>query len=206
MSHSRSFPLLHSAAYIQDFKKFTFTEDQDADQEQDRDHVDDHEHEHVHDFEEEGIMNIPSPPPVSTTPDINSSLLLPKLKNVHTVKSWESVNSSNIGSVHSFPDDNSENGMQAFADGHGKLLTSGQGQQNHSLTELISDDHFIKEKLESSIAQKQWLRKNVTAMKSNAKSRKSQYGSNGRNNSSLLNTGLVHIHHGSKVECICECI
>ena len=151
---------MHSAEYIQDFQKFTFTEDQEQDQDQDQGL------DHVHDFDVEGIMNIPSPPPISSTPDINSSVLLPKVKNMHVVKSWESVNSSNIESVKSFPDDNSENGMQVFADG--KLLTSGQGQQDHSLTELISDDHFIKEKQESSIAQKQWLRKNLNVMKSDA--------------------------------------
>eukprot|EP00486_Rosalina_sp_Unknown_P006115 CAMPEP_0201570140 /NCGR_PEP_ID=MMETSP0190_2-20130828/12253_1 /ASSEMBLY_ACC=CAM_ASM_000263 /TAXON_ID=37353 /ORGANISM="Rosalina sp." /LENGTH=485 /DNA_ID=CAMNT_0047993349 /DNA_START=103 /DNA_END=1560 /DNA_ORIENTATION=+ len=182
LSHSRSFPLLHSAEYIQDFQKFTFTEDKDID------------------IDQEGIMNIPSPPPVSSTPDINSSILLPKIKNVHAVKSWESVHSSNIGSVKSFPDDNSEHQMQAFTDG--KLLTSGPGQINHSLTQLIvSDDHFIKEKQQSAIAQKQWLRKNLSAMKSkrNHGSIDSSFSGGSTNTN---NTGLVHIHqdHGSKTQ------
>ena len=185
MNHSRSFPLLHSAEYIQDFQKFTFTEDKDTNRDNEM---------------MEGIMNIPSPPPISSTPDINSSVLLPKLKTVHAIKSWESVNSSNIGSVKSFPDDNSiENGMQAF--NHGKLLTSGTsgGQINHSLTQLIvSDDHFIKEKQQSSLAQKQWLRQNVNAMKSNPRSIDSSFSGSTNTNT----TGIVHVHqeNASKVQ------
>lgn len=188
MSQSRSFPLLHSAEYIQNFQKFTFTEDKDIDNEM------------------EGIMNIPSPPPISNTPDINQSILLPKVKNVQALKSWESVNSSNIESVKSFPDDKDDNsmdnGMQPFIDG--KLLTSGQGQMNTSLTQLIvSDHHFIKEKQQSSMTQKQWLRQNVNAMKLKQTRNSSIDSSLSGSNNTNTTIGLVHVHQehgGSKVE------
>merc|ERR1711933_518634 len=57
-----------------------------------------------------------------------------------------------------------------------------------SLSHLLSDNHFIKEKQNSSITQKQWLRKSLSAMDV------SQVRS--PNTKSFEDT--VHIHQGSK--------
>ena len=186
LSHARSFPLLHSAEYIQNFQQFTFIDDA------------------VNNFDAEGSQcnYIPSPPPIS---DIHQSILLPKVKNVTAIKSWESVNSSNIGSVRSFGDD----GKSDVGTPDGVVLTQGQGQQDGSLAQLLSDNHFIREKKKSSIKQKQWLRESVSKMR-NAKGRQSTPNTGGSITSkgssfddtmscSTAATGLVHVHHGSKV-------
>merc|ERR1712154_175195 len=142
LHHSRSFPLLHSAEYIQNFEQFS------------KDIM-------IPNNDEEGSQcnGIPSPPPISTTPEVsgNNNKMLPNIKNVHAIKSWESINSSNIGSVHSFGDDDIFNSNHS--DIGDCIVTT-----TASLSHLLSDNHFIKEKQNSSITQKQWLRKSLSAM------------------------------------------
>eukprot|EP01084_Bolivina_argentea_P045562 83876_1 len=81
MKRSRSWPLLHSAEYIQNFEQFS------------RDVL-------VPYDEEEGsqcnVLIIPSPPPISNTPEnnnININMLLPNIKNINALKSWDSIKS-----------------------------------------------------------------------------------------------------------------
>jgi len=82
MTRSRSWPLLHSAEYIQKFGEFS------------KDNIDAHYFE-----EEEGsqcLNSIPSPPPISNSAEvIDPGFMLSNFKTVHALKSWGSGPSTN---------------------------------------------------------------------------------------------------------------
>jgi len=178
LKRSRSFPLLHSAEYIENFNEFS------------RDFISPNQQRQSGQAEATQFTGdyIPSPPPISNTPDLNV-MFTSNLKTVRPVKSWESINSSNIGSVHSF------------------------GDEEHAESDLCADDgvliandtHFIRDKQKSSIRQKQWLRTALTEMKQpqscKVKVKKMRSYSQGRrdstNDSISCSTGLVHVNHAA---------
>jgi len=146
LARSRSFPLLHSAEYFKKFEQFS----KDI-------MIPSNEN-------EEGSQSnynsnfIPSPPPISNTPEMfgganNIKKKLINLKNVHPVKSSESVNSSNISNEMSFDK------IDHHVVGDGVVMTDSSQIMLNKL--IINNEHFIKEKQKTNKRQKQWLKKMI---------------------------------------------
>ncbi len=86
--------------------------------------------------------DIPSPPPMSSTPE-NNSMNLMNIKSVTALKSWDSIKS--IKSIHSSIKSSDSNDINATVDNDNVIFI---------------DNHFIKEKKLALQKQRQWLKNN----------------------------------------------